>query len=66
MSKANPDYVLRAQLITQIMVAVHGEDLGSTSTMMSHMRKRVDGRVYGIEIDNISLVVDEIIKVAKR
>lgn len=66
MSKTNPDYVLRAQLITQVMTSIYGEDLGSTSTMMNHMQKRADRRVYGIEIDNISLIVDEIIKVAKR
>lgn len=66
MSKTNPDYALRAQLITQVMIAVHGEDVGSEGVMQRHLKYRGDGRVFGFEIDAASWVVDEIIKAAKR
>ena len=66
MSKTDPEYVLRAQLITQVLIARYGEELGRTSIMETHIRCRDDGRVYGVEIDNARVIVDEIIKAAKR
>ncbi|HEY7822879.1 MAG TPA: hypothetical protein VIG24_08610 [Acidimicrobiia bacterium] len=66
MSKTNPDYVLRAQLITQVMIAAHGKDLGSQMILERHLKYRDDGRVFDSEIADASLVVDEIIRAAKR
>lgn len=59
MSKTNPDYVLRAQLITKMMLSLDDEEY----SVIRHLRRDgIDDRL----LRDLGIIADEIIKVAKR
>lgn len=59
MSKTNPDYVLRAQLITKMMLSLDDQEY---SVIGSMRRGGIDARL----LEDLGVIADEIIKVAKR
>jgi len=59
MSKTNPDYVLRAQLITQMPLSLDDPDY---SIIQNTRRNGIDQRL----LDDLGFLAGEIIKVAKR
>lgn len=59
MSKTNPDYVLRAQLITQVLLSLDDQEYSVIGSM----------RLGGVDtrlLNELGVIVDEIIKAAKR
>lgn len=59
MSKTNPDYVLRAQLITKMMLSLDDQEYSVIGNMR---RNGLDDRL----LRGLGIIADEIIKVAKR
>ena len=59
MSKTNPDYVLRAQLITKMMLSLDDQEYSVIGNMR---RNGIDDRL----LRDLGIIADEIIKVAKR
>lgn len=59
MSKTNPDYVLRAQLITQMLLSLDGPDY---SVVHSMQKSGVDSR----RLEALAAIAAEVIKVAKK
>ena len=59
MSKINPDYVLRAQLIAQLLLSLDDQEY---SVIGSMLRGGVDTRL----LNELGVIADEIIKASKR
>lgn len=59
MSKVNPDYVLRAQLMTQMLLSLDGPDY---SVVHSMQKSGVDRR----RLEDLAAIASEVIKAAKK